>query len=89
MASLNFQLEQAKIRASTDSVQIKHTLEEPVPRETPSVLPRNISGEKQFPKWTSFEFVTKEWGAKGPTKSECIGYYSEIKEFLGFINVQR
>ena len=74
LASLDFQLEQAKtrlknqhiskIRAPIESVQMKHTSEEPVPR-------------KRLPKWTSFEFVTKKKGAKGPTKSECIGFYSE------------
>ena len=30
-----------------------------------------------LPKWTSFEFITKKEGAKGPTKLECIAYYSE------------
>ena len=88
MASLNFQLEQAKtrlknestskIRDTTESVQIEHTPEKPVSRETSSVLPRKIPEEQNFyPKWTSFEFVTKKIGAEGPTKSECIGYYSE------------
>ena len=81
LASLNFELEQAKIRlknqsiskiiASTESVQMKHTPEKPVPRKN------TIPEEKQFAKWTSFEFVTKKKGAKGPSKSECIGYYSE------------
>ena len=87
LVSLNSQLEQAKtrlknqhiskIRAPTESVQMKHILKEPVPRKNGSVSPRNISEEKQLPKWTSFEFVTKKKGAKGPKKSECIGYYSE------------
>ena len=56
LSSLNFQLEQAKtrlknqsiskIRASTESVQMKHTPEKLDPRENSSVLPRNIP-EKQ------------------------------------------
>ena len=37
----------------------------------------NIPEEQKLPKWTSFEFVTEKNGAKGPTKSDCIGYYSE------------
>ena len=89
LASLNFQLEQAKtrlknqhiseIRAPTESVQMKNIPEKPVPRENASVLPRSIPVPvgKQLPKWTSFVFVTKKKGAKGPTKSESIGYYSE------------
>ena len=87
LASLNFQLEQAKtrfknqqaskIKAPTESVEMKHTLEKPFPRQNSSVLPRNIQDEENFRKWTSFEFVTKKKGAKGPSKSECIGYYSE------------
>ena len=84
LASLNFQLEQAKtrlknqhiskIKAPTEPLLIKSTPEKRVPRENPSVLPRNIPDEQNFGKWTSFEFVTKKKGAKGPTKSECIGY---------------
>ena len=97
LASLNFQLEQAetrlknqsisKIKAPTESVQMKNTPEKAVPRENnflsgilrgiSSFLPRNIPEEENSPKWTSFEFVTKRRGAKGPTKSECIGYYTE------------
>lgn len=65
LASLNFELEQAKTHPRNK------------PRKTPSALPRNVSVYKKFPNWTSFEFVTKRKGAKGPTKSECIGYYSE------------
>ena len=87
MASLNFQLEQAKTRlknqhiskitAPTESVQTKNTPEKPFPTENSSVLPRYITEEGKFPKWTSFEFETEKIGAEGPTKSECIGYYSE------------
>ena len=29
----------------------------------------------EYPKWESFEFVTKRKGATGPTKSECFDYY--------------
>ena len=65
LASSNFELEQAKTH-----------LRNKAPK-TPSALPRNVSVYKKFPNWTSFEFVTKRKGAKGPTKSECIGYYSE------------
>ena len=65
LESLNFQLEQAKTHLRNK------------PRKTPSVLPRNVSVYKKFPNWNSFEFVTKRKGAKGPSKSECISYYSE------------
>ena len=65
LASLNFQLEQAKTHLRNK------------PRKTPSPMPRNVSVYKEFPNWTSFEFVTKRIGAKGPSKTECISYYSE------------
>ena len=65
LASSNFELEQAKTHPRNK------------PRKTPSALPRNDSVYKNFPNWTSFEFVTKRTGAKGPSKSECISYYSE------------
>ena len=28
--------------------------------------------------WTCFEFVTKRTGAEGPSKAECLGYYSKL-----------
>ena len=31
----------------------------------------------EFPKWDSFEFITKKKGATGPTKFECLDYYQE------------
>ena len=31
----------------------------------------------EFPDWNEFEFCTKKNGAHGPTKKECLGYYSE------------
>ena len=37
-----------------------------------------IRASTEVPKWTSFEFATKKKGAKGPSKSECIRYYSEM-----------
>ena len=29
-----------------------------------------------YVEWEEFEFITKKRGAQGPTKSECITYYS-------------
>ena len=31
----------------------------------------------QFPDWDEFEFCTKKKGAYGPSKKECLQYYSE------------
>ena len=39
-------------------------------RDQPTLLP-----QLEFPKWATFEFVTKKKGATGPTKSECLDYY--------------
>ena len=30
-----------------------------------------------FPDWDIFEFITKKEGRRGPSKKECIGYYSD------------
>ena len=30
-----------------------------------------------YVEWTEFEFLTKKFGAHGPTKSECISYYAK------------
>ena len=64
LASSNFQLEQAKTRLKNQN-------------NSKIRAPTNIHEKQRLPKWTSFEFVTKKKGAKGPTKSECIDYYSE------------
>ena len=31
----------------------------------------------EFPDWDEFEFCTKKKGANGPSKNECLEYYSE------------
>ena len=31
----------------------------------------------EFPDWDEFEFCTKKKGAHGPSKKECLEYYSE------------
>ena len=31
----------------------------------------------EFPDWDEFEFCTKKKGAYGPTKKECLEYYSK------------
>ena len=33
--------------------------------------------EMKYEEWEEFEFITKKTGANGPTKSECMSYYSE------------
>ena len=34
-----------------------------------------------FPEWDIFEFVTEKIGRRGPSKQECIQYYSQKLEF--------
>ena len=31
----------------------------------------------EFPDWDNFEFITKKSGRRGPSKEECIEYYSQ------------
>ena len=31
----------------------------------------------EFPDWDEFDFCTKKYGAHGPSKNECLQYYSE------------
>ena len=47
-----------------------------------------LSPQVEYPKWDSFEFVTKKKGATGPTKSECFDYYHArlVQKFLVFRN---
>ena len=35
------------------------------------------SNLRDFVEWSEFEFLTKQFGAKGPSKAECIQYYVE------------
>ena len=32
---------------------------------------------KNYPDWKKFEFITRKKGAHGPSKEECLQYYSE------------
>ena len=32
---------------------------------------------KNYPEWNEFEFITRKNGANGPSKTECLQYYSE------------
>ena len=31
---------------------------------------------KNYPEWNEFEFITRKNGANGPSKAECLQYYS-------------
>ena len=37
----------------------------------------SLESSSIFPEWECFEFLTKKKGASGPSKSECLSYYSE------------
>ena len=32
---------------------------------------------ENYPEWNEFEFITRKNGANGPSKTECLQYYSE------------
>ena len=32
---------------------------------------------ENYPEWDEFEFITRKNGANGPSKTECLQYYSE------------
>ena len=40
-----------------------------------------ISESLNIQNWTSFEFITNKRGAKGPSKSDCLRYYSQLRLF--------
>ena len=35
---------------------------------------------KNYPEWNEFEFITRKYGAYGPSKAECLQYYSGSKK---------
>ena len=46
-------------------------------RQSNSGVPVSDPTLVEFPDWNEFEFCTKKKGAYGPSKKECIEYYSE------------
>ena len=42
----------------------------------------SLESSSIFPEWECFEFLTKKNGASGPSKIECLSYYSEKYDFL-------
>ena len=45
------------------------------------ICPTSLESSSIFPEWESFEFLTKKKGASGPSKIECLSYYSEKYDF--------
>ena len=39
--------------------------------------PALVPESKNYPEWNEFEFITRKIGAYGPSKTECLEYYSE------------
>ena len=50
-----------------------------VSHETTTTLaePGLVPESKNYPEWHEFEFITRKKGADGPSKTECLEYYSE------------
>ena len=72
IARLNNDLSLMKIKntdLNKEQVPSKLTKE----RSRPVLPPLQI----MYVEWTEFEFLTKKFGAYGPTKSECISYYAK------------
>ena len=42
------------------------------------ICARPLESSSIFPEWECFEFLTKKNGASGPSKIECLSYYSEM-----------